>query len=280
MQLTISEKSYRPLNESLGEYGRGIAGGLIFSMPLLYTMELWHIGHRVEPMRLFTAAMATFIVLLGYNRYAGLRSDASRIEIIIDSVEELGIGLVLSAIILWLMGLIGNQQPLESQIERLVVEALLAAIGVSVGTAQLNNDDQDSGLDNDKDQDSTLGSNLTLSVCGALLLATAIAPTDEIPQIAATSSAPRLIAMLGLCILLAFIILRYDEQSEATTTSTKENTLAAALVTVSVALLVSAALLWFFKRFDAQPLHVCLTQTIVLCLPSSLGAAAGRLLLE
>lgn len=33
-----------PLVASLQEYARGIAGGLIFSLPLLYTMEVWWAG--------------------------------------------------------------------------------------------------------------------------------------------------------------------------------------------------------------------------------------------
>jgi len=32
---------HRSTAESLQEYGRGIAGGLMFSIPLLYTMEVW-----------------------------------------------------------------------------------------------------------------------------------------------------------------------------------------------------------------------------------------------
>jgi hypothetical protein len=32
----------RSTGESLREYGRGVAGGLLFSLPLLYTVEVWH----------------------------------------------------------------------------------------------------------------------------------------------------------------------------------------------------------------------------------------------
>ncbi|MDQ3135846.1 MAG: TIGR02587 family membrane protein, partial [Acidobacteriota bacterium] len=34
----------RPIKKSLQEYARGVAGGLLFSLPLLYTMEVWWMG--------------------------------------------------------------------------------------------------------------------------------------------------------------------------------------------------------------------------------------------
>jgi uncharacterized membrane protein len=39
-------------------------------------------------------------------------------------------------------------------------------------------------------------------------------------------------------------------------------------------------ILWFFGRFDRQALVICVAQTIVLGLAATLGASAGRLLLQ
>ncbi|HEU5087721.1 MAG TPA: DUF2391 family protein, partial [Roseiflexaceae bacterium] len=267
MAFTFVDETYRPIRASLGEYGRGIAGGLIFSMPLLYTMELWETGHRMEPERLVAAMIATFVVLLGYNRYAGLREDASLAEVVIDSFEELGLGVVLSAVMLWMMGLIGNDQPLDMQIERLVVEALVTAIGVSVGTAQLNADEEDSGVDEDDDEPS-LGSNITLAVCGSLLLATSIAPTDEVPIIATSSSALKLIGMLLLGCFLAGTVLLYSLQRDERQGRIRPLDVAmATAMTVVIALAVSATMLWFFNRFDGRSLYHCVALTIVLGVP-------------
>ena len=41
----------RPIAKSLQEYGRGIAGGMLFSLPLLYTMEVWWAGFSIHPWR-------------------------------------------------------------------------------------------------------------------------------------------------------------------------------------------------------------------------------------
>ena len=86
----------RPLKLSLKEYARGITGGLLFSFPLLYTMEVWWAGFSTTPLQLLMLVVFTFLLLLGYNRYAGMRPGVSWRSIIIDSVEEMGIGVVLS----------------------------------------------------------------------------------------------------------------------------------------------------------------------------------------
>ena len=94
----------RTVTQSLQEYGRGVAGGLMFSLPLLYTMEVWWAGVITHPFRLLVYVMGTFLLLLGYNRCAGLRRDTYMTEVAIDSVEEMGIGFVLAALVLFLLG--------------------------------------------------------------------------------------------------------------------------------------------------------------------------------
>jgi uncharacterized membrane protein len=52
------------------------------------------------------------------------------------------------------------------------------------------------------------------------------------------------------------------------------------VVNYAVALVVSAFILWFFGRFDGMPVSMCAAQMIVLGVAASLGASAGRLLLQ
>ena len=125
----------RPVAKSLQEYGRGIAGGILFSLPLLYTMEVWWAGFSIHPWRLLAAVLITLVLLLGYNRYAGLPSDVGMFEVLIDSIEELGIGLVVATTVLWLLGRIRLDMPVNEIAGKIIVESLIVAIGVSVGTA-------------------------------------------------------------------------------------------------------------------------------------------------
>jgi uncharacterized membrane protein len=52
------------------------------------------------------------------------------------------------------------------------------------------------------------------------------------------------------------------------------------VVTYSVALAASALILGFFGRFDEAGLSACVAQTVVLGVAATMGASAGRLLLQ
>lgn len=176
--LMTSDRAGGPtIQMSLQEYGRGIAGGLIFSLPLLYTMEVWWFGFIVNPLRLVVYILAILVLLLGYNRFAGLHEDAGWLEVVIDSIEEMGIGLLLAALILGLLGRVTLDMPPVEVVGKVVMEAMTIAIGVSVGTAQLGGggDDDDNGIagedgDGDLDEDHqgvvSLKHEVVLAFCG------------------------------------------------------------------------------------------------------------------
>lgn len=273
-------KGERSLGDSLGEYGRGVAGGLIFSLPLLYTQEVWRAGVVFGPGRLAVGLAATFLLLIGYNRYAGLRSDAGPAEILIDSVEELGLGLLLAALILWLLGQLEGGMAPSALVGRILVAGLLTAIGVSVGTAQLGGDEADSGVEQDE-EDGGLLSLIVLGVCGAVLIAMNVAPTEEVLLIAAEASGARLLGLVALALVLTavvcffsdFVGVRRGDDEPGAATILRET-----IITYGVALAVAAATLWFFQRLDAPA--AAINRIVVLSVPATLGASAGRLLLQ
>lgn len=267
--------------DSLREYYRGIAGGLLFSVPLLYTMEVWWSGFLAQPLRLLAGIGATFVLLLGYNRFAGLHEDASFAEVAIDSVEELGIGLVLSALVLYLTGQIGPEVPFDETVGKIVVEGLVVAIGVSVGTAQLGAGERERGTNVREGVRVSLTSDLVLGMCGAVLLAANVAPTDEIRMIAAEAGAARLLGLSVFSMALGSLVLHHSEfsGSERLSDRLRFGHRIDSAVTYALALAVSAALLWFFGRFDTAGFSMIVSQTVVLALPAVIGAAAGRLLL-
>ena len=258
-----------------------MAGGLLFSLPLLYTMEVWWAGFTLEPVRQLAYVVATFVLLLGYNRYAGLHPDTSWTEVAIDSVEELGLGLLLSAFILFTLDRIGPPQQVDEIIGRIVVEAMTIAIGVSVGTAQLGGEARGPGMSGSDRV--TFSGQLVLGCCGAVLFAANIAPTEEVVVLGADMSPLRLIGVALISFSLGAVILHYSDFRGAQRW-VRADTLGAALrgtvVTYTVALAVSAAILWVFGRLDNVGLTAIVGQTVVLGLPATLGASAGRLLLQ
>lgn len=137
----------RPVSASLKEYARGIAGGLVFSFPLLYTMEIWWHGFIAGPSQFIALICLTYLLLLGYNRYAGMRPDVSFRSVMVDSVEEMGIGLAVSFGVLLMLGRIDlSGMAMEEVMGKVTVEAMAVSIGVSIGTAQLGAESGESNV--------------------------------------------------------------------------------------------------------------------------------------
>ena len=52
------------VRRSMQEYARGVAGGLLFSLPFLYTEEVWRAGTITSPPRLLVGVAGTLLILL------------------------------------------------------------------------------------------------------------------------------------------------------------------------------------------------------------------------
>ena len=268
--------------ESLQEYGRGVAGGLLFSLPLLYTMEVWQAGFSMPPHRQLAYVVLAMVLLLGYNRYAGLHPDSGWAEVAIDSIEEMGIGLLLSALVLLLLGRIGPGQDFGEVVGKIVVEAVTVAIGVSVGTAQLGGEGATNPAMADPSDAAFVG-HLVLALCGAVLFAANVAPTEEIVMIGIELSGAQL-AILGLATMaLATLILFYSDfrgSRHAIRVGGFGGVVRGSVIIYAVGLLASAGILWVFGRFDDVGTAAVVGQTVALGVASTLGASAGKLLLQ
>jgi putative integral membrane protein (TIGR02587 family) len=280
----------RTLDRALREYARGILGGLLFSLPLLYTMEVWWAGFIARPSVLLVYLLAGFLLLFGYNRYAGLHEDASWGDVAFEAVEEMGLGLLVSAGILWLTGQIDGGMPLAELLGKVVVEGVTAAIGVSVGAAQLGGNsgggkgstDGQGMRGRDDEESQGLPGQVVLGICGAVLFASNVAPTEEIVQIAAESTLWRMLGLALLSFVLGGVILFYSDFTGSKPLRFGDQlgtVLSLSVINYAVALAASAFILWFFGRFEGVSPIMGLAQTVTLGVASSLGASAGRLLL-
>ncbi len=102
-------------------------------------------------------------------------------------------------------------------------------------------------------------------------------------MIAVEISAWRVLGLAALSLCLGALVLYYSEfagSRKHVRFDRRHDVLVGAVITYAVALVSSALILWFFGRFDGQALLTCLAQTIVLGVAGTLGASAGRLLLQ
>ncbi len=260
-----------------------MAGGLLFSLPLLFTMEVWQAGFTMPPHRQLAYVLLALVLLLGYNRYAGLHPDSTWAEVAIDSIEEMGIGLLLSAAVLLLIGRLRPGQDLGEMVGRTVVEAVTVAIGVSVGTAQLGGNGGGRKPGMDRGDGVSFAGQLTLALCGAVLFAANVAPTEEIVVVGLEMPGAQL-AVLGVAtMVLGALVLYYSDFRGARRWTERDgfgSVLRGTVITYAVGLGASAVILWLFGRFDGAGPRAIVGQTVALGVASTLGASAGRLLLQ
>ncbi|MBD1397767.1 TIGR02587 family membrane protein [Pontibacter sp. JH31] len=283
----------RPIRKSLQEYARGIAGGLLFSLPLLYTMEVWWAGFIASPFQLLIMVTMTYLLLLGYNRYAGMHPGASWRSVFIDSIEEMGLGLLLSFGVLFVLNLIQfGDMSMDEIMGKIIIEAMAVSIGVSIGTAQL-------GTEGDEEEESEVKAEakeagwrnglkskvslVVLALCGSVIVGGNVAPTEEVIQLAVGAHAYHILLMALLSIGLSVVVVYFSDFRGTGKLAPGNLAFAITLDTCLsylTALAASAFLLWFFGRFDGVSFEVAFAQCIVLGVLSSLGASAGRLLIK
>jgi putative integral membrane protein (TIGR02587 family) len=133
-----------------------------------------------------------------------------------------------------------------------------------------------------------------LATCGAVLLASNVAPTEEIVLIAIESTRWKILILALLSLGLGGLVLFFSDlpgteepagSGKAAGAGGAGGVGAVEIVSrtalhYAVALVASALILWFFGRFDGASLATGLAETVVLGVPASLGASAGRLLLQ
>ena len=272
----------KPLKETLKEYGRGITGGILFSLPLLYTMEMWWRGFTADPRHLLVGAGVTYLLLLGYNRYGGLRQDRSWWDIARDSFEEFSLAIMVSFLVLWLLNRIHFQMPANEIIGKVAIESFIVAIGISVGIEQLGGPKSKGKQSENPEKKGALYDlfhDVALASCGAILFASSVAPTMEIKKLAVGSGKVNILLMIFISIAMSAVILYFsDFKGGAKKTPPPSKMAYDMVVSYCVALAVSLGLMWFFGRIEGSLLLV-VSEMVVLGIPASLGSSAGRLLI-
>ena len=266
---------------------RAVGGGLLVGLPLLFTMEMWFHSFLLPSWKIVVLLAVSFVVVIGYSAVSGFRRERSWTELLVDSLETMGIAVIVSTVAMLLLGRIGPDVGLRDAIGKVALEAIPVAFGVSLASSQLAapGDDADG-----EEQGSVAGDGagigpfgrLMVAAGGALLFALNVAPTEE--PVLLGVEAPWwllvLVAAATLAMTLAIVFYadfrggRSADQLDGPLSGPLPETVAA----YAVSLLVSLLLLWAFGRTDGASLAAIAGMTVMLAVLASFGAAAGRLL--
>jgi putative integral membrane protein (TIGR02587 family) len=251
-------------------------------MPMLMTMEMWWLGFYMHPLRLAAAVLLMLPLLVILSSFAGLHRNSSRPVVLLDALTGYGIGLVAATVVLALFRVITIEMPFYEVAGKVLLLGLTASFGSMLGRTQLGTQEDRQEEEQELESAGYLGE-LSFMMAGAVYLSLTVAPTVEVVQIAV-----RLTPWLGVALIVlstgmmhAFVYALEYRGGERRGHGIPWWSLFAryTLPGYAVAIGVAAYLLWSFGRFEDLNLYWMLMYSIVLGLPASLGAAAGRLLL-
>ena len=285
--------------KELNDLIRGASGGFLFGIPLIYTMEVWWIGSHVEPPLTLGLLVITYVVVLFFNRIEGFRRHKRDdwLDAALESLEALAIGLVCSALILVLLQRVTLETSVDEALGKIIFEGVPFALGAALARLILSGEEgvskptQSSDRSGNRQKKRTTHSkiifkdtlaDLSATLMGAMIIAFNIAPTDEIPQLAAAASPPWLLAIMVASLIISYGIVfasgftsqqKRQQQQGLFQTSESET-----IFSYLVSLLASALMLWFFQRLSfSDPWFLWLRYTLILGLPATIGGAAGRI---
>lgn len=263
---------------------RAFAGAVIFSIPILMTMEMWSLGFTISPYRLIIYILLSIPLLVGLSYFVGFKDTENIADDIIDAFVGYAVGFVASAVFLYIFGLIDSSMSYYEIIGKITLQSVTAAIGALYAQSELGNIDKDieENLGENNDRLNYWGE-LFLMFIGAILLAMSPAATEEIYLIAFKMSDSQIIllAIGSLIMMHAFVYTVGFKGEEATNEESSFWIIFVrfTMVGYAIALLMSLYLLWTFGSLDGMGIKEIIKVTIVLGFPAALGAAASRVLI-
>ncbi|RCS25113.1 TIGR02587 family membrane protein [Phyllobacterium salinisoli] len=263
----------------LRDGGRAVGGALIFSLPMLMTMEMWWLGFYADPLRLSALIAVAIPLLIGLSHRIGFRHTASWRDVILDAAFALGIGVFTSITALVLFGVIRFGMSAEEIVGKLSLQMIPASIGALLARGQF----VAASDEPIQEQQDTYAGEMFLMGVGALFLGFNIAPTEETVLISYQMTPWHGIALVLLSLLTmhGFVFaLGFHGGTELSPATPWWSALVRfTLPGYVVACCISLFVLWVFGRLDELPPEQIVMTMIVLAFPSAVGAAAARLIL-
>jgi putative integral membrane protein (TIGR02587 family) len=259
---------------------RAFAGAVLFSLPLLMTMEMWWLGFSLDGGKLVVFMLVMVPVLVALDYFSGFDETSGWREAVGDGMVAYGVGVVASFVILFLFGIVDVGQPVREVVGKVAIQSVPASFGAVLANSQLAGG-RGSAFERRR-QRAGYGAQLFIMTAGAGFLAFNVAPTEEMILIAffMTPWHRLLLVVASLLMMHAFVFASvFRGAAPRHRTSGWGLFLRYTVVGYVVALIVSAYVLWTFGRMEDSEYASYLMMTIVLGFPAALGAAAARLII-
>jgi putative integral membrane protein (TIGR02587 family) len=259
------------------QFAHGFGGAVLFSFPMLMTMEMWSLGVSLRPVRLMLFVVVHLVLLAGMASYARQDRQLATRKDVLDAFAAYGVGVLASAVVLLLFGVVGPGMSTDAISRVISIQAAPASFGAMVAHLELDEPEARLGPAHPHG----LGSSVFLMAVGALYLCSSLASTEEMMLIAHKMSAWQIVGLMAFSMVMMQLLdqLAVEEGlNSQKVRSVWSAAIALTLIGYAMALLMSLYILWTFGRTDGLALVQLVKEMTVLGFPAALGAGAARLL--
>lgn len=153
--------------------GRAFGGALIFSLPMLMTMEMWDLGFAMERWKAVLLLATSFPMLMFLSHYSGFERTWNWREDVRDFAIAYGVAILTSTCVLGLFGVITIGMSISDVLGKVSLQAIPGALGALLGRSQFGQ-----GAEAGQREETYFGE-LSVMAIGALYLVLNVAPTEE-----------------------------------------------------------------------------------------------------
>lgn len=279
---------FDPINGGYGrlfiDLGRANAGAILFSFPLLMTMEMWWLGFSMDGYRFALFILLTIPLMFGLSYYDGFEDTQSFGDDVRETFIAYFVGFVMAGLMLFLFGVITSEMSVDEIVGKISLQAVIAGMGAMFTQSLLGpNSGVAQSAERHKRSLHYIGQ-LFLTAVGALFLSMSVAPTEEMVLISYQMTDWQVLglAVLTIAVMHGFIYAAYQKRRKhevVSESSWSSLFFRLTLVSYTVVLLISFYILWTFGSIDSMGLAEKLKVTIVLGFPAAVGGGASRLII-
>jgi len=258
---------------------RAFGGALLFSLPMLMTMEMWDLGVYMGGVRLALLLLLMIPLLVGLAYYLGFESGTTFRDAVLDAFVAIAVAAGLATLVLSIFGELSTDLTAREWIGKISLQSVTGSIGALLAQSQFGH----AASEDDKRREGGDFAEYFFMAAGALFLSTNVAPTEEVVLIAHKMTPWHTIVLIVLTLIVmhAFVyaVDFRGQHARAEHISLASEFIRFTIVGYLLAITISAFLCWCFGRFDGLSLGEVVRISLVLAFPASIGAAAARLVL-
>jgi putative integral membrane protein (TIGR02587 family) len=269
---------------------RAFSGAFLFGIPLLYTMEMWWLGETSGSGRLLVMLGVALLANFALVTAAGFKQETSLAGRLEETLDSVAVGAVGATIVLLVLNEITLDAAPHTILGKIVLQTLPLSIGASLATLVFGGrgGGKQAGADGDAGEKGqrpgiwrALFSDVGATAIGAMFIAASVAPTEEVPTLAAQMQYLHVLALIVFTLVTGYIIVfasGFNPSSQDNQDQPFQHPITETVLSYLVALVVSFGVLALTRQIGTEDsARFILTETLVLGLPAMVGGAAGRL---